>query len=243
MVIFRVPQPSLYANTNTCTQEKNEGDASKKLPMAFRATMIPRTMYLNGSVNVSRGSFDSRRLYKGAIPKVDGITCMELRRSKKNGGKAVRVEGADRRVADSVTKGISRVCVSDAALYCPDAGNVWLGSAYYHFHWKPRYGTHRDPNFSLTALGLSIISLLSRKLPREKVKERGGGSFPNCNSLWSFFVFYARSARVLIFIATSFVSTEDLSWKICSFLWNTLIKESRRSNKKIKKNAVLIETR
>lgn len=178
MVIFRVPQPSLYANTNTCTQEKNEGDASKKLPMAFRATMIPRTMYLNGSVNVSRGSFDSRRLYKGAIPKVDGITCMELRRSKKNGGKAVRVEGADRRVADSVTKGISRVCVSDAALYCPDAGNVWLGSAYYHFHWKPRRGTHRDPNFSLTALGLSIISLLSRKLPREKVKERGGGFLP-----------------------------------------------------------------
>ena len=86
--------------------------------------MIPRTMYHNGSANVSRGSFDPCRLYKGAIPKVDGITCMELRRSKKNGGKAVRVEGADRRVADSVTKGISRVCVSDAALYCPDAGNV-----------------------------------------------------------------------------------------------------------------------
>lgn len=151
---------------------KNEGDASKKLPMAFWATMIPRTMYHNGSANVSRGSFDPRRLYKGAIPKVDGITCMELRRSKKNGGKAVRVEGADRRVADSVTKGISRVCVSDAALYCPDAGNVWLGSAYYHFHWNPRYGTHRDTNFSLTALGLSIISLLSRNLPREKVRER-----------------------------------------------------------------------
>lgn len=85
---------------------------------------------------------------KGAVPKGGSNCAWNYHRAKKEGGGR-----------DSVTKGISGVRVSKAALHY-----VQVGPAYYHFHRNRRYGTHK----AYRLIDNSPLIMLSRKFPEKE---------------------------------------------------------------------------
>lgn len=85
---------------------------------------------------------------KSVVPKGGSNCAWNYHRAKKEGGGR-----------DSVTKGISGVRVSKAALHY-----VQVGPAYYHFHRNRRYGTHK----AYRLIDNSPLIMLSRKFPEKE---------------------------------------------------------------------------